>query len=226
MTTIFHREIRCPVCGATFSTQVLGSTNQFDLATDLKPLTMGAPYYYFLVHTCPECFFSGGLDDFEAEIDPATGDKIKAEMEFWRRKLGPAEPTPAHSYMLAGFCALILGKPRHIVGDLFLAASWCADDDSMTEFADHLREEALTHFMAALAGATLPRRERARVCYIIGELLRRLGRAEEARPYFERVKREVVDPAEQEWLIKGAARQISKPAQRFGEFIRGDGLGP
>ncbi len=224
MTTIFQREITCPVCGTTFLIEVVGSTNQFDITTDLKPLTFGVPFYPFLVHTCPNCFYSGGEEDFNLQIDGTTADKLRAEMEFWRRKLGPVEPAPAHSYMLAAFCALILGKPRYVVGDLFLAASWCADDDSLGEFADHLREEAVEHFKSALEGDEVPRAERARVCYIIGELLRRLGKDEEARSFFERVKREVVDPAEQEWLIKGAARQISNPAQRFGEFMRGDGL--
>lgn len=226
MTTFFNQELVCPVCGTVFQTQVLGSANQFDLATDLKPLTMGVPYYMFVVHTCPECFFSGTVEEFECGIEAATADRIRQEMEFWRRKLGPVEPTPAHSYMLAGFCALVMAKPPHIVADLFLAASWCADDDSMPEFADELRKEALTHFQTALNSPQLPDRERARVCYIIGELLRRLGREKEAHEFFKRVKLEVVDPAEQEWLIKGAERQMREPADRFGEFLRGNGFGP
>ena len=44
MTTIFQREITCPVCGTTFLIEVVGSTNQFDITTDLKPLTFGVPF--------------------------------------------------------------------------------------------------------------------------------------------------------------------------------------
>ncbi len=215
MTTVFMHDFTCPVCGEVFEDEVVASTNVTGLSTDLKPFTCGLPAYPFFVHTCPNCFFSGFGEDFEREIDVASADVIRVEMERWHRDLYPMEPEPQHRYMLAAICAEILGAAPLHVADCYLRAVWCAVDRDMHDFAHELRVEAVRFYVLAFDDRRTPARERARVAYVVGELSRRLGREEDAARWFGRVASAVVAPAEQEWLVRAARQQNENPQDRF-----------
>lgn len=220
MTTIFEKTLKCPVCETEFETSTVASTNQVSAHTDFKPVAMGVQPYFFFVHTCPNCFYSAYEEGFEDEIDSEIADSIRAEMVPYKDRFGPMEPSPSYKYLFAAICAEASDLAYTTIADLYLRGAWCAAEEGETELEGRMREEAVENYIKGLDAGEVEKEERAQITYLIGELLRRLGRAEESKIWFEKVSSEIIDSKEQKWLLQAAKQQSSEPKEFFEDFLK------
>ncbi len=69
----------CPVCDHAFETLVYdGQDTRGGVTRDLFARALGPQSIYYLISTCPKCYFSGYLDDFQSKgrVDAALRNKI------------------------------------------------------------------------------------------------------------------------------------------------------
>lgn len=73
------QSVVCPVCDHAFETLVYdGRDTRGGVTRDLFARAIGPQSIYYLISTCPKCYFSGYLDDFQskARVDVALRNKI------------------------------------------------------------------------------------------------------------------------------------------------------
>jgi hypothetical protein len=89
-TTLGKTDLTCPVCEKPFVGIVILSTNQGEgVCRDFVARAIGPQPVFHLVQTCPRCYFSGYLDDFQ---NPDRVDHALREKILRRPKLKPATP--------------------------------------------------------------------------------------------------------------------------------------
>lgn len=73
------QSVVCPVCDHAFETLVYeGQDTRGGVTRDLFARAIGPQSIYYLISTCPRCYFSGYLDDFQSKgrVDAALRNKI------------------------------------------------------------------------------------------------------------------------------------------------------
>jgi uncharacterized protein (DUF2225 family) len=216
MTMIEEQSFTCPVDGEVFEDGIVLSTNQMGTHTDFKPVVGGLFPFPFYVHACPKCGFAGYEEDFSTEYSEDFKDWVTSGLAA-ELQSGPLYG--GIKYLLAARCAHKLGKPGREVADLYLRGAWCAQDEEAPELEARCREEAAKLFEEALESGEIEDKGRASVTYLVGELHRRLGSAETANDWFDKVAGEVVDSQEQGWLLKAAKMQKESPTDIFPEDL-------
>lgn len=214
MTMIEEESFTCPVCGEVFEDAVVLSTNQMGTHTDFMPVVGGLFPFPYYVHACPACGFAGFDDDFSATYEQEFKDWVASEL---KSELASAEFYGGLKYLLGARCAQKLGQPDRAVADLYLRGAWCAVVEETPELEARCRREAVKMFEKALAEGGVPAEERAPITYLVGELHRRLGDAQEAAAWFDRAPGEITDPEEQAWVEKMAQIQKTSPMDTFPE---------
>lgn len=216
MTTLRQIELSCPICGNSFQSQAVVTTNAFGgKRTDFHERAAGTQPLAYLIHMCDECGYSGGEGDFnhEAEISPLLKEHVLTE-------LAPAvtPSTPGSTkYEAAAKVAEWHGIEERQVADLLLRAAWCCVDEGDIEAERYYRRHAAWTFEKALArydGVSAD--ERAVLTYLVGELWRRIGDLRQSSDWFDRVRDEVVDSASQHWILAAAEQQRIDPQEWFG----------
>ncbi|OGR41227.1 MAG: hypothetical protein A2X35_07470 [Elusimicrobia bacterium GWA2_61_42] len=174
--TIMEREISCPVCGQAFYTRLDVVETQSDMRLDLKPVGVtSAPWR---LPDCPKCGFVIYKISFpKAEL--ARCRDITASEEYQKGLKRAA-------YFRAGLLYAKLGKPAFSTANIFLKASWQEESDAAALKED--LELSLKYFTARAADETDKTEEWENSKLLIGELLRRLGRFEEARAHLTGLK--------------------------------------
>lgn len=83
MTTLRQIELSCPICGNSFQSQAVVSTNSFGgKRTDFHEQAAGTQPLAYLVHMCSECGYSGGERDFTVitEVSPLLKEHVLNEL--------------------------------------------------------------------------------------------------------------------------------------------------
>lgn len=216
MTTLRRIELSCPVCGNSFNSQAVATTNALGgKRTDFHDLAAGIQPLAYLVHMCGECGYSGEERSFseEGEVSP----KLK---EYVLNELAPKvalTTTGSGKYEAAAKVAEWQGLEARSIADLLLRAAWCCVDEDDVEAERYFRRHAAWLFERALSqfdGVT--EEERAVLTYLVGELWRRIGDLRQARTWFEKVPDEVLDSESQEWIVAAAEQQLVNPQEWFG----------
>src|SRR3990170_54265 len=175
MTTLRQIELSCPICGNSFQSQAVVTTNAFGgKRTDFHERAAGTQPLAYLIHMCDECGYSGGERDFnrEAEVSPLLKEHVLNE-------LAPRVPmgtTGSSKYEAAAKVAEWQGVDERQIADLLLRAAWCCVDEGDIEAERYFRRHAAWMFEAALLkydGVVTD--ERAVLTYLVGELWRRIG---------------------------------------------------
>jgi len=221
MTTLQQIELQCPVCETRFRSQAVISTNSFGgKRTDFHERAAGTQPLPFLVHMCNRCGYTGAERDFTDEADVTA----LVREHVWTELAPQLTTAPnrgvvlgSEKYEAAAKVAEWQGlEPRH-VADLLLRAAWCCVDEGDVEAERYFRRKAAWAFERALdAFDGVAREERAVLTYLVGELWRRVGDAETARAWFDRVPGEVVEAATQQWVLDAARQQRDCPREWFG----------
>lgn len=171
--TMGEQSFTCPIGGETFTQRMATSGYQYGMQLDIKPVgAIAAPL------PLPECpgngflIFDEGLSD--ADIDRLTAVVASREYQAMRGR--------ESTYYRAAHLQRALGQPVHRIAWTLLRASWQAGGDQYLRYA----EEALAEYRKALQGPpdgefTTELQDSAHI--VIGELLRRLGRFDEAQAH-------------------------------------------
>lgn len=184
------------------STNTLGGR-----AADFRPIAVGEQPLAHLVHTCPSCGLTGEEDAFFEEVDDRTRELIAERLTPLVRAEAPPPPSRRHEF--AAWLAEWRGLPPGTVAQYYLSAAWCCVDEERAAEADH-RRRAIAGFEQALAGHDLGSRDRAAFTYLIGELHRRIGDAEQAAEWLGRAE-ELARASEETWIEALARRQATDP---------------
>ncbi len=216
VTTLRRIELSCPICGNSFQSQAVATTNSLGgKHTDFHELAAGTQPLAYLVHMCGECGYSGEERDFseEGEASPLLKEHVFKELA----PKCPFSATGSAKYEAAAKVAEWQGLEPRSVADLLLRAAWCCVDENDVEAERYFRRHAAWMFERALSqfdGVT--RDERAVLTYLVGELWRRIGDLKRARIWFEKVPDEVIDFESQEWIIAASDQQLVNPQEWFG----------
>ncbi len=135
-TVLGRREVSCPVCGQKFRAVVLATIDtSAGVDRDLFARSAGPQPVFYRIATCPRCYYSGYLEDFQADIrlpkafrdqvlkspklDP--GMVITPETD---QRMIPAEVR----YRLAHQCYQWRGMSDESMAWLYLRSSWVSRD--------------------------------------------------------------------------------------------------
>ena len=215
MTTLRQIELSCPICGNSFQSQAVVTTNAFGgKRTDFHERAAGTQPLAYLIHMCSECGYSGGERDFtqEAEVSPLLKEHVLNELAPY---VLPAS-TGSNKYEAAAKVAEWQGLEQRHIADLLLRAAWCCVDEGDVEAERYFRRHAAWAFERALSVFDgVGGDERAVLTYLVGELWRRIGDLQKAGEWFDRVADEIVDDSSQHWIIAAAERQRTNPQEWF-----------
>lgn len=170
------REMPCPVCGKTFYARLdLSGEQSAEMRLDLKPV--GEVSWPWLLPDCPKC----GFVVYRLPIPAAELAKCKliAASEEYKKALARS------SYYRVGLLYARLGLFDYEVANSFLKASWQEETEPAKLKED--QELALKYFNSC-AQTCAAVEEKENSLLLAGELLRRLGRFDEARAHLARLQ--------------------------------------
>jgi len=122
----------CPVCGKKVKLAVVTATNTTcGIDRDLFIRSAGPQPEFYLIDTCPNCCFSGYLNDFDLVLPQQVKDNLKKTLKPphpINPKIHQQEIATLDKYELAYQTFKILGRSDESFGWLTLRASWIARD--------------------------------------------------------------------------------------------------
>lgn len=165
---LVEREFTCPVCAESFYAKLDVYSGQCDMRLDLRPVgDCPAPWR---LPDCPKCgFVIYGIKLPKTEI--AAAKRVVATADY-------AKARDRSSYHRLAMLYSGQAWPDFAVANAYLKASW-QEEAAPAKFKDDL-ELALKYFSAAAASPKVMVEEKENSQLLMGELLRRLGRFEEA----------------------------------------------
>lgn len=171
--TFFDADHVCPIGGEKFKQPMVGSGTQFGVHLDLKPFGPTAAPWPLPV--CP----GNGFVMYREDFDKAQLDKLAAFIATPAYREAVREDTP---YFRAVLLMREVGETPDVIAFNLLKASW-ETDAQPARYARYAAAtlDALRASQAAGAGNA---EQRLTFDVLIGELLRRLGRFEEADAHF------------------------------------------
>jgi len=212
-TTFRRIYVFCPICEKVFRSQKVISMSVGATRTDLYRRAAGTPPLAHLIYMCPTCGYSGAEEDFGEDVELSPTLKARVRMEI-AANMPDGPPSGSEKYEAA---AKIVewedGDPRR-VADLLLRAAWCCVEEDDIEAERYFRRKAAWKYEEALRSFDgVAPEERAVLTYLVAELWRRVGQAESAAEWFDRVAPEVVDAHTQQWVIDAARQQRDRPRE-------------
>ena len=215
MTTLRQIELSCPICGNSFQSQAVVTTNAFGgKRTDFHERAAGTQPLAYLIHMCSECGYSGGERDFthDAEVSPFLKEHVLNELA----PRAPESTTGSGKYEAAAKVAEWQGLEDRHIADLLLRAAWCCVDEGDVEAERYFRRHAAWAFERALGKYdAVTGDERAVLTYLVGELWRRIGDVKKASRWFDQVAGEITDEILQHWVTAAATQQKTDPQEWF-----------
>jgi len=171
---LIEREIPCPVCGNIFYAKLDVADSEGDMRLDLKPVgELSGPWR---LPDCPKCgFVSYKLPIPGGEL--AKCRKISASADY-KKHLARS------TYFRVGLVYAGLRKSDYLVATSFLKASW--QEESVPGRLKEDLETSLKWFAACELSCGPMEKENSLL--LKGELLRRLGRFEEARAHLVKLQ--------------------------------------
>jgi hypothetical protein len=208
--------LNCPCCGRTFETDILYSTNSFGgTTTDLRPIAVGEQPTRYGVHSCPDCGYAGGEDDFDEPLPPHV---VALVTERIAPLISEQRPSIAKQFEFAAWIAEWLGQAPERIGDNYLQAAWIQDElssepqEGERSAADY-RRLAVDWFVKAVDPQMPVTNHSLTLVYLIGELHRRSGDPAAAEAWFTRVITEAADNPDLARLAALARRQRDDPQE-------------
>lgn len=226
MTKIEIWVLTCPNCSQQFKAPVVMSFNSFGgQTTELRIQAFGEQPEAAFIHTCTACGFTGYEEDLDEPVSPEIARFVADRVT---PLLQDGYPAPALRFEIAAWLAAERGADTPEVGDCYLRAAWMCDDEGyeaependeqreyfrrQAEEGERYRRLAIERYRQALDGDGLDAELRVRLAYLVGELSRRVGLADEAAGWFDRVVALASGLPEGERLAALAERQKTSPS--------------
>jgi uncharacterized protein len=218
MTSLQQIELVCPVCDNHFRSRAVVSTNSFGgKRTDFHERAAGTQPLPYLVHMCGGCGFTGSERDFDESSNVSPWVRQQVMTMITPRLASTSELSGSEKYEYAARVAEWQGADPRQVADYLLRAAWCCVDEDDAEAERYFRRLAARKFEDALSSfESVATDERAVICYLIGELWRRVGDVTTAHEWFDRVPGEIIDADAQAWVSDAALQQRNEPREWFG----------
>ncbi len=212
MSNVLEISIVCPLCREPFQSSVPSSSADLGpLHTDFRRETIGFQPRCHLIHTCPFCGYTASEPDFERPVPRAIARRMIHALRYLVR--GDI-PLSCQRYEYAARCAEMLSDSPLKIADLYLSATWSAEEDQQAHEEAAYRRKAIEFFRKALESpGAVPPSDRATTTYLVGELYRRLGKTSDAKRWLTRVGREVIDRKSQAWIVSLAEQQKESPRE-------------
>jgi uncharacterized protein (DUF2225 family) len=198
-TPLWSKKLACPFCGHEFETSRMrqGSMRVKEKWTDFGSLYEGLCPYFYAVTVCPHCLVAARNDEFE-KFNAGYEPKL---MEFSKRaRAQAAKPdifkpgeidlesaVKRHDLAIACHKIRVHSEPGELAG-LWLHIVWMWRLSGNAAMERKALENALAAYLVFFEkGVKLPEKlGEPGVLYLIGEILRRLDRYQEAREYFSK----------------------------------------
>jgi uncharacterized protein (DUF2225 family) len=177
MTTLYEEKARCAVCGSETEHTVIGSTNTFgspDL--DTRPPEMKRSTIFAWVQRCPECGYC--TSDVSAASSQAAA--VVRSPEYTRQLSDSTCPELVNAFLCKALIDEGSGDYAAAAWSLIHAA-WACDDAEKAEPARTCRGKAADMIEKALGNGQKVAEQDGADTAIRVDLLRRAGRASEAR---------------------------------------------
>ncbi len=211
MTTVFPEKTQCPICDTAITVYYIGSTNNFGgQSTDFRSHAAGTDPLHVVVSQCGDCGYSDYSNYFIKPRD--LSEAVKARI---REEIKPSKQA-LHSriYETIAQIAQIRGANSFEIADTYLKTAWCCDDEDDHDGEIAFRKLAIKNFIAALEDDELENNQMP-ITYLVGELYRRIGDAENARLWFDRVITADDNSEKMTRLRAIAQRQRDDPKAKF-----------
>lgn len=171
-----EREMICPICGREFYATLDVPDQDYEMRLDMKPLgAVPGPWH---IPDCPGC----GFIIYTAGIPKTELAKCRAFVESDEYKRGAKRAT----YYRTGLLHKMLGGADFTLAQDFLKASW-QEESEPAKLKEDL-ELALGYFTACAKSCGPDEQENSKL--MMGEMLRRLGRFDEAKAHLAGLKAE------------------------------------
>lgn len=203
----------CPICQQKFPvTKVRNRMRMLKQDTDFCTYYDGLNPYYYVVWVCPHCGYAA-QDSHFSELTNAAIEKIQAFLKGKKvsidfggeRTLEQALKT----YKLAIFYAEMINSLPSQLGGLYLKLAWLFREANRKEEEKLALTKAVENYDLALMKETLPigNMSEMTLIYLVGELMHRIGKYEDALTYLSKVvnspqarqEKRVLDMARDMW---------------------------
>lgn len=204
-------KLKCPVCSNRFRVKIPILSEEVHQTTDLRPLYRGDDMLQFCAAQCRNCGYACLTGEFGLEI---AEEHFNDLWELLEEKVlflvqEHSGPMPLHvRFECAALISPLVGEYPDQTGRWWLSAAWSAAERPMfREEERYYRRMVVKYFRLALENPDVDLGERAEICYLVGENLRRIGERKMAEVYL----RKVADETTERNAIRLALQQIYDP---------------
>jgi len=200
-STIFSKDVKCPICENNFKITVLGSYTTFGAMKDFQRYGAIGPFYEVMINSCPKCHYSGFNRDFDKTFTEETKTEILQILEPYKK----AKMNDVLESEIAAEIHIYLGEKNDRIANIYLVASYLLKyDTNQVEKRKELQKECITYLQKAIENQEYEETEIATIYYLIGELYRRIGEFDNAIKYFDMA---LNDENKADWLEEIATEQ-------------------
>jgi uncharacterized protein (DUF2225 family) len=230
MTDILYSvEKGCPLCGGVFSTTKVRNSlkmvkQDFDFCTYYQEIN---PYYY-AIWVCPHCGYAAQDVYFEKVLPTAAADKLRAFLQARAVNIDfggvRTREQAIATYKLAIFYAEMTLTLASRLAGLWIKLAWLFRESEQTAEEQIALTKALTYYEKASLKEQLPigGLTENTLQYLMGELLRRTGKIDDAITYLGRLvsdprarsEKRIVDLARECWRL-AKEEKVRKEADMF-----------
>ena len=179
--TIRSVDCVCPLCKTKFTAVLTMSGTMFNRRLDLRPV--GAIRSPWPVPVCTKC----GFAMFRQLNEKYTDDELDKLRKFVASEAYRKLPTTAGTHERLAKIFEFLGRAPEEMAHVYLQASWQAEDKKDVERNRALLEKSREWLEKYLASSPEKDEKWRTLEYLRGELLRRVGKFDEAKKHFDRL---------------------------------------
>lgn len=218
MSRITDVRIKCLCCSETFkSTKVTTIDSLGPVTSDFFEMSVGEQPIRHLVHTCPDCGYTGVL----AEKGPLPDEVVKVVGEKIGPLLGESPPSTSRKWEFMAIISVARGMDAFAVGSLYLRAVWSAWLEKETEAEPVYREEVIRYFQRALDEGVVLEDRIYWTTYLVGEMYRRIGNSARAGEWYNKVMEMQLEHPRRDFWVDLARQQMAEPK----EYVRDPAVG-
>jgi Uncharacterized protein conserved in bacteria (DUF2225) len=177
--TSVKAKVKCAICDHEYEATFTASSSQSDQRLDLRPLPFRSIVSPPRVAVCPKCGFVEFREDAKYPKD-----ELKALREFVLSDEYKQLAKTQTSYFRIAKMFERLKKPQSQIAYGYLQATWQAEHEEGKRPQDYL-QACLDSYGKVISDEKAPAEQRQIARFLKGEMLRRLGKFQDAKTHFE-----------------------------------------
>lgn len=198
MNPLYDKKYACPACDHTFQTKKVRSSSQAMVKRDTDFCTYYKHQQFnpilYTVNVCPGCGYSF-TDQFGQLLRPFVKKSIQEKLSSkWTSKdYGELRSIPEAivTYKLAIYAAELKGELHSVKAGLYLRLAWLYRFQGNQEEQQRFLQMAVSEYEQSYIHSDYIKSDKemseVRMLYLIGELMRRVGKYDQSIKYFSKV---------------------------------------